>query len=172
MYPNAGWVGSLNLSKDKINIGNLQIGGEASDKEDCPRSGNREGCQNLLLMFTQLTLRGDALQTTALLDCEGSTPSGSRHPAPIDSRYETHLDTPPSDTEERSTLSCPMSEGTSLKIGAKTEAWIMFCATAILLGFAEDIMRNDCFENLAMHYVMTDYHSAFSPNFDNWPWQI
>ena len=55
---------------------------------------------------------GGALQIAALLDCGGSTPSGSRDTAPIDSRYETHLDTPPSDTEERSTLSCPVFEGT------------------------------------------------------------
>ena len=38
--------------------------------------------------------RGGALRITALLYCEGFTPSGSRNPAPIGSRYQIYLDTP------------------------------------------------------------------------------
>ena len=37
---------------------------------------------------------GGALQRTALLDCGGFTPSGSRSPAPIKWRYPPHLSTP------------------------------------------------------------------------------
>ena len=50
---------------------------------------------------------GGALQTAALLDCGGSTPSGSRYPVPIRSRFETHLDTP-SLERSQSTITCPV----------------------------------------------------------------
>ena len=62
-------------------------------KKDSPRAGPRDGDQRVSC-FTRVSTRGGALHKAALLDCGGSTPSGSRDTAPIHSRYEMHLDTP------------------------------------------------------------------------------
>ena len=103
----------------------------ASEKRTARRVGLNEGDQKITMFLAETKLDwaispfqprislmrnarpcGGALHKAALLDCGGSTPSGSRDTAPIKWRYPPHLDTPSLKPEERSTLSCPMFERT------------------------------------------------------------
>ena len=51
--------------------------------------------------------RSDALQLTALLNCEGFTPSGTRQSTPRPARYRTPLGTPPLSSASQRSLACP-----------------------------------------------------------------
>ena len=63
------------------------------------------------VFYARLTLRR-CLRITAVLECPRSSGCSSRHPAPMRSRYETHLDTPSLKPESQRSLACPMPKRT------------------------------------------------------------
>jgi len=66
--------------------------------------------------------RGDTLQITALLECGGFTPSGSRYTAPYASVTPCNRHTVPW-TRKITRLTCPMSKRTHLICRVKRISW-------------------------------------------------